>query len=165
MGRRTDADTLIRDESNCFCRQRPLKSVPFLRVWGRGAVGVSLRAPFPENLQLPARDPCQSQSHFLCPFHRCTQCGPKTDRDKHPGSRRARLPAATGGRPHPSSGREEGAGRPWWMCLRSSPRPYWCPLLWSGSPLGCPEWLRWTSFSCRTWRREALGPRTPKPII
>ena len=33
MGRWTDADTMIREDSNCLCRQGPLKNVPLLCVW------------------------------------------------------------------------------------------------------------------------------------
>ena len=36
VGPRTDANTLIRDDSDYLCRQGPLKTFPFLCVWGRG---------------------------------------------------------------------------------------------------------------------------------
>ena len=36
VGPWTDADTLIRDDSDYLCRQGPLKTFPFLCVWGRG---------------------------------------------------------------------------------------------------------------------------------
>ena len=73
-----------------------------------------------------------SLSHFLCPFHRYTQCGPKRGGGQHPGSLRPCLPAGPGGRPHPRSGREEDASR-------KRPMTSWCPLLSVGFPPGCPK--------------------------